>query len=210
MPKQPDFIKLYTEIRRHPLYPKGRVFTDFEAMQDILIEAYPSGIFSFNDTRELAIKWGWYHDDIHRFFKLLEAIKFLERSKNLGFFNEFKILKKAQWYSPEAEHNDTEGVAEQVVIEFNRVTKRRVSINPTIQKYVKARIREGRKMNPPVGIAQFVAVIEYMNRYWTIDKPDMADHIQPETLFSAKFFKYLEMAREGKRKKPTFIALKDD
>jgi hypothetical protein len=195
MQKTPDYVRLYHAFRNHALYPKGREFTEYEAWLDVLLKCYPEGIF-FLDEEGLTIQWGWTPEQLHLFIRRLTDLKLLTHKEG----QTYHIVKKSLWYSPEAEHTDI-NIAPQVVIEFNRIMGRKVSLNPTIERYIKARIREGRKHKPPVGLQQFISVFEHMKHVWTVEEPTMSKYLELETLCSGKFFKYLEKARVAYRSK---------
>lgn len=201
MADKPDYIRLFTAFRNHQLYPKDRPFTDYEAWLDLLIECYPEGTFifspdnSFKDT--IFFKWGWTRQQAQRFVLRLTDLKLIVFKDG-----KYEIFKKKSWYAPEAAiENYTKEFAIQVVTSFNQVMERRVSLNPAIERAIKARVREGRTMTPPIGLDQFVAVFKHMRHLWTNEEPDMKKYLELETLCGTKFFKYLEKARQAHREK---------
>lgn len=82
-----------------------------------------------------------------------------------------------------------EGFCEEIIRIFNEITGRAIGMNDTRCKLISARFSDGHD------IPQFQAVIDWKNRNWK-DKPDMRQHIHPETLFSSKFDRYLDEARQ--------------
>lgn len=87
--------------------------------------------------------------------------------------------------------------AEAVIILFNEIFRRKISLTAYRQRAILARFKEGRKLKPPVTIDQFRAVFEHKKEQWT--GGDMEKHLELETLVAQKhFFKYLDQARADK------------
>lgn len=87
--------------------------------------------------------------------------------------------------------------AEAILILYNEVFKRKISLTSYRQRAICGRIKEGRKLKPPIGLEQFRAVFEHKKEKWT--GTDMEKYLDIETLVAQKhFFKYLDQARADK------------
>lgn len=80
------WIKLHRKMEDHWLYPTGREFTEYEAWQDLLLQANhkPSKVRvknkvlichrgeSLRSIKQWARRWRWSKSKVYRFFSLLE------------------------------------------------------------------------------------------------------------------------------------------
>lgn len=191
-----EAIRLFVRFKDHPLYPRGRAFTEYEAWLDLLLYSYPSGNIDLRVT-ELATYWGWNKGQVNRFLQRLSEYSPPLISNQDGFWT---IRNHERWYGQDKEQEKwNREVAKQVVDEFNRVFGRKIEANDYRVKTISARIREGLKTSP-IGIKQFTAVFEFKKKEWGEDA-EMSRHLTIETLCARKHFqKYLDQAREAYRK----------
>lgn len=98
----------------------------------------------------------------------------------------------------------TAAFAQSVIDLFNLVMgkKRGIELNDYRKRTILARVREGRKMKPKIGLEQFKAVFEFKRKQVETDPEAFQEKwLTIETLCSAKhFLKYLDEARESYRK----------
>lgn len=162
------------------------------------MECYPEGKFVLKEPFEDSLyshRWGWTQPQFNAFLARLIDMQLVVHSDD-----EYKIKNKAKWYDTGADKlAEYKAIAVQVIIEFNKIMGRRVSLSPLNERNIIRRIREGSKFNPPTGLDQFIAVFKYMKKEWEED-PKFQKYLKtPDTLCSDKFFKYLEMARDAHR-----------
>jgi len=189
---QDESIRLPVDFCEHPLYPKKR-FTKYEAFLDLLFTSYPTGQLS--TVREYADRWRWPMPKTFRFLNDLTTMELLSKKRLT-----YSVRKAETWFDEGAKDaSEQEALVGQVMMEFNRIMDRRVSLNDAKKRAIRARIREGARMKPPVGLKQFVAVFEFKKKEWAGSEMDR--HLEIETLCAAKhFFKYLDQARDAFRK----------
>lgn len=190
-----DHIRLYLAFRKHPLYPTNdREFTQFEAWMDLLAEVHPEGKIVLK-ANHYADKWGWMTSQVFRFFERLVDLKLITKDQN---GEDYQVHKHKAWYDEEPAVDPK--IAEDIIIIFNQIMGKKISLSPHRKEMITARIREGKKMNPPTGIEQFAAVFNHMKKLWSPDEK-MCQYLQIETLCAkSHFYKYLDMAREAHRK----------
>ena len=189
-----DIVNLFVQFKEHGLYPHNREFTEYEAWLDILITYFPSGRVT-DSLSDLASSWRWNKSKVARFLESLEEQKLLARD-----LEGWHVAKADKWYKmPEEVKPLSIENAQRVVDEYNRVFKRKVQLNDYRARTICARIKEGRKADPPISINDFRLVFEYKRKEWGEDQ-EMARHLVLETLCARKYFlKYLEQAREAKK-----------
>lgn len=161
-------LKLPFEIKGLPVYPRDREFTFFEALIDYLLEGCHGG------AGDRALRWRWNEDQVKSF--LAQAPK-----------------KDPLWYEEE-DNTSRRQKAQDIIDVFNHVFDRDCKLNEYRIRTINARIGEGKKLKPGIGITQFRAVFEYKKKEWTGTEQER--YLEIETLCAAKhFLKYLEAAR---------------
>lgn len=173
-------LKLPFAITTLPVFPKDREFTDFEAFVDLLINGHDNTI----DVPELSSKWMWPEHQV------------------ATFIDQYRPWLNKDIY--EDELNSPKAIALEVVDVFNQVFNRKVQLNDYRIRTIYARVKEGKKLSPPIGTAQFKAVFEFKKQEW--EGTEQEKFLTIETLCAAKhFLKYLEAAREDFKKKKTVV-----
>jgi uncharacterized phage protein (TIGR02220 family) len=168
-------------------YPKLHTktpLTYFEARIDYLFFVTGPDVKVSELYKQLADRWGWFEEGTEHFVKNLDKE---------GFTNK---------YDPgEDSVSKRHKIATEVITIYNKIFEREIHLNEHRCSLINARIKEGRKQVPPIGITQFKAVFEFKKKDWV--GTDWEKYLTIETLCAAKHFQvYLEAARqEFKNKK---------
>ncbi|MGC3945385.1 MAG: conserved phage C-terminal domain-containing protein [Chryseolinea sp.] len=179
-------IKLDSAIRKEHWYPADRAFTEAEARIDLLLgdeKVNP------NDPTLIALltkRWHWKH---------AKTREFLQDLINEGF-----LLRDWGFEDEKESATDRRARAQEVVDVYNEVFGRRASLNDSRIRTINGRIKEGKRLSPPIGVKQFRAVFEYKKKEWTGTEHEK--FLTLETLCRPSLFMgYLEAAREDHKKK---------
>lgn len=184
--------KLPSAIEDDPDYPAKlkRPFTEMEALIDLLLKG-PKALKQ--DPYDFSVRWMWDYGMAKSFIK-----------------NKAHYLKDASNFITEEEQ--LKSIAQEVLDIFQEVFDRRAHLNPTRERMIMARVKEGRKMKPPIGPAQFRAVFEFKKKQWT--GTEQEKYLRIATLCApSHFLEYLEEARAdykknlNKKKEPEGIVL---
>jgi uncharacterized phage protein (TIGR02220 family) len=165
-------LKLSFAIRDEQWYPSNRMFTDFEARIDLLIEAGLKGGIDKVSLIALAERWEW---------SILQVNDLIDNINPEDFIEVDRASKR-------------KADAQAIVDIYNSVFDRKVQLNDYRIRTISARIKEKN------GPSQFKAVFEHMKEEWT--GTEQEKYLTLETLCAAKhFLKYLESARAAYRNK---------
>ena|SRR5687768_402747 len=168
-------MRLSNAILTEKWYPKDRPFSEFEARIDFLL---------FLDGPELDMdslykRWNWTPEDASALIEIMITEGFASK------FDDEPVSKRR-------------AVALEVIDLYNTVFERkgirRIQLNEARTRIINARIKEGKKLKPPISIDQFKAVFEYKKKEWT--GTEQEKYLTIETMCAAKhFLPYLEAAR---------------
>lgn len=149
-------------------YPRDRRFTEFEARIDFLL-------FNQRNWYEFHDRWQWSEQEAVDFIKLLMEENFLH-----SYNDDLPSHRRA--------------IAQEIINIFNEVFSRNIQLDDARVRLITARIREGRKLSPPVGKEQFRAVFEYKKKEWKGTEHEK--YLTIRTLCApSHFLDYLEAAR---------------
>jgi uncharacterized phage protein (TIGR02220 family) len=172
-------------------YPKlhtKKPLTYFEARIDYLFFVTGPDAKVSELYKQLADRWGWLEEGTEHFVKNLEKEGFTNKY-DPGDDSVSKRLK----------------VATEVIKIYNDLFEHKISLNEHRSSLINARIKEGRKQVPPIGLNQFKAVFEFKKKEWV--GTDWEKYLTIETLCAAKHFQvYLEAARQAFKKKTVMTA----
>lgn len=137
-----------------------------------------------DEARMIALAWGEAMD---------ETNQSIQQKHKLAS----DIMNYARRYHEAQMKAETKVDAEAVIILYNTIFKRKISLTAYRQRAILGRFKEGKKLKPPVTIEQFRAVFEFKKEKWT--NTDQEQYLEIETLVAQKhFFKYLDQARADK------------
>lgn len=178
-------MNLSSRILQEKWYPRDRPFTEFEARIDFLLFIEGPAL----KMDELYIRWNWSREDAQALIDLMIEENFVEK-----YDDESPSQRKA--------------IAQQVINVFNEVFSRKIQLDEQRTRMINARIKEGKKMKPPIGIDQFRAVFEYKKKEWK--GTELEKHLTLKTLCApSHFLDYLEAARADYLKKKKTKKVKD-
>jgi uncharacterized phage protein (TIGR02220 family) len=183
------YLKLPFAITDRPWFPKDKPFSEFEARIDYLML---KGSGKEPTPLDLAERWKWTLEAVSDLLHFLQVSDFLNQD----------------WFIEEENPSKVKALINEVVSVYNEIFDRKVQLNPARERTIRARIKEGSKLKPKVGIDQFRAVFEFKKKDWK--GTEQEKYLTLETLCAAKhFFGYLDAAREdykktkGKKKEET-------
>lgn len=174
--------KLTSAIENDPDYPSrlNRPFTEMEALIDLLLKG-PEAMKL--DPYDFSVRWMWDYGTAKTFIK-----------------NKSHYLKDADNFI--REESPSKAIVQEVLDIFKEVFGRRAQLNPARERMIMSRIKEGKKMTPPISAIQFRAVFEFKKKQWT--GTEQEKYLRIATLCAAKhFLEYLEEARDDYKKQNT-------
>jgi len=171
-------IKLPLLVRDRPWYPKDRPFSEFEARIDYLFRV---GAGESVRPDVLAIAWNMH---------LPVATEMVRMFQGTGFDD-------VEWIEEEPPSKRRETILEILKVFKEVFEKDKIpQLTRSREKCIGARLDEGKRMKPRIGVAQFKAVFEFKKKEW--HGTNMEKHLKIETLCAAKhFIGYLEEARDA-------------
>lgn len=190
-----DSVHLFLKFSAHPLYPKDREFTEYEAWLDILVHGHPNGIDD-RSMSEMAYDWMWTKSKVQRFLVKLFDLGLIDKSDQGTVIN-----KHLRWYGlPNPEVGKERELAQMVIDAFNKTFDRKLQLNEYRLRTIIARFKEGRSLTPKIELKQFQAVFTHKKKEWDQDVA-MSKYLEIETLCAKKhFMKYLDAARAAVKK----------
>lgn len=201
-----DAIQFFIKFNQHELYPAKREFTEFEAWMDLLVRSYPKEDIT-DSLGQLSVVWGWNKSRVNRFLERLAAMSppLLIRNQT----GSWEISKADRWYGKPSQQEEWGRKQSQLVVDlYNKIFNRKCQLNEYRQRTITARIKEGVKSTPPIGIAQFEAVFLLKKQEWENDEK-YSKYLIIETLCARKHFqKYLDQARQAHKATTAGVGLK--